>query len=226
MKGMDINSRLKIFQFIALEFLMLFIFNPSMLAQDDQAEKLFAEIKQTLNVPDVELIIQSVAECTGPEGSYETRVYGDGDNLTFSQIFSYRDESNELSISGDRGTNALGESISEFMIFYGRMHDYVRIALQPEYLLHSVDSVISKPDSIMISGKTDSGYRVEYFTDSKKKPLYFKLYLDDETSLNTWFDEWVLSTQGIKIPKTVRIVDGEKEFIFRYTDISVEEINK
>lgn len=205
---------------------LIFVIYQPAYAQRNDAEKLFTEISKTLNAPPNQIEIHSVAECKGPDGAYTTVVKSDSDNLKFSQVFSYRDEHVELNISGGNGTDANGEPISEFMIFYGRMHDYVRIALQPEYLLHTVDSVIKRSESIMIIGKTDKNYSVRYVIDSQKLPVWFTFHLDDEHPITTWFEEWMIINAGIKVPKTVRIVDGEKEFLFRYTEISIEEMEK
>ena len=119
------------------------------LTKDEKAiSKHFSEIKKRMGVAGLSLTIHSIAECKGPDGAYVTKVESSEGHLTFKQQFSYRDEPVELKINGDEGVDAEGESISEFMIFFGRMHDYVRIALQPEYLFQEIDSVIQKKDEI------------------------------------------------------------------------------
>lgn len=112
------------------------------------------------------------------------------------------------------------------MIFYGRMHDYVRIALQPEYLLHSVDTVITKQDNIAVDGKTHMDYRVNYVVNNQKLPIRFTFYLNDEQPITTWFEEWMITAEGVKVPKKVRIVDEEKVFTFNYTEISIREMGE
>lgn len=224
---MEKRSFIKQYAKITITSLVVFfgIWQP-VFGQSEGAKKLFAEIRQHLNAPVNEIEIYSLADCTGPEGTYKSEVKGDGFNLFFSQVFSYRDESLELHISGDEGTDASGKPLDNFMIFYGRMHDYVRIALQPEYLIRRVDSVITNDDGSTVLGKTHSDYKVEYVTNDQNVPINFTFYLDKAQSITTWFDEWMFSDQGIKVPKTVRIVDGEKVFTFSYTDISIKEIRK
>jgi hypothetical protein len=178
-------------------------------------------VKKKLRSNTETLIIRAEAECEGPEGIYTTFVEGDGDTLTFRQDFSYRDEVRELYISGNEGIDGRGEPINEFMVFYGRMHDYVRIALQPDYLLHEIDSLVSQSEKLIVFGKTGLGYVVEYQTDREYLPVSYTFYLEENHSIRTFFESWAETDNGMKVPEHIRIEDGEKVFTFRYKDIII-----
>ncbi len=209
--------------FTAILALILMISQPA-LGQRKDAEKLFTEIRKNLKDPVNEIEIHSIAECTGLDGTYKTEVKSAGVNLFFSQVFSYKEEAIKLRITGDKGTDASGKPLSDFMIFYGRMHDYIRIALQPEYLIRRIDSVITNSEGSKVTGETHSDYRIEYVITNQNLPSHFTFYLDESRSITTWFEEWMFTAKGVKVPRTVRIVDEERIFTFNYTDISIKEI--
>lgn len=79
---------------------LIFTMSQPVYGQRKDAEQLFKEIRKTLKAPENEIEIHSVAECFGPDGTYTSKAEGDGVNLYFSQVFSYRDEPVELYIMG------------------------------------------------------------------------------------------------------------------------------
>ena len=215
------NIKVYSIKILYLSLLAILICNTVLIAQHNHgADTLFSSVQKELRTPSSRFVIESIAACESSEGLYVTQVTSKTNYLEFTQSFSYRDETTGLKISGNKGENGNGEALSDFMIFYGKMHDFVRIALQPEYLIHEVDSVKHSTDGIRVNGKT-SGYPITYFLNSDRVPLYYTFFLPDQDPITTYFESWKTTPEDIKVPDIIKIVDGEKVFTYTYTEILI-----
>ncbi len=206
-----------------LLFTVLFVFGISQNSEAQQStseSQVFEHIKSRLGTPDSEYMINSTAACEGPDGLYISEIESKPIHLKFRQTFTYREESRDLIIEGEKGVSASGEKLSDFMVFYARMHDYIRIALNPEYLIHETDSIEAGDQHIMIFGQT-SEYKLEYKTDLNYLPQEYTFYITEEQYITTKFESWKQVNNAVWVPSVVRIIDGEKIFTFNYTEILV-----
>ncbi len=212
----------QIFKISSVTILTFLFFFQLANAQTSDISTIIKQLKEKLGTPESSFYISSSANCEGPEGTYISNAESDGSSLHFKQIFSYREGVVDLKIEGKSGTDENnGESLSDFMIFYGKMHDYVRIALQPEYFLVQIDSLQRGNQESTLFGKTVFGYTAEYRINSKYVPSKFKLYLNNGHFITTIFETWSTTKDGILVPKLVRIIDGDKTFTFNYETVKV-----
>ncbi|MBO6525265.1 MAG: hypothetical protein JJ971_15660 [Balneolaceae bacterium] len=214
---------MSILKFGSMVILLISIFYPvQRINAQDNAADIIRQVKAKLGTPEASFSILSVAKCLSPERAYTSKVEGNGDSLSFKQVFPDTDEVIDLRIQGDKGIDGTNsEPLGDFMIFYGRMHDFVRIALQPEYFLVEIDSLQKNNEGITLFGKTVFGYVAEYKINSDSIPSEFTFYLDDGHFINTIFEFWNTTKEGIKVPKLVRIIDGEKIFTFDYKTVTI-----
>lgn len=170
--------------------------------------------------------IYTFAECVGPRGTYQTSIWSDDRTTVFKQEFSFKSDRVGYRLTEKDTCQIGGERITPLETFVGQSHDFVRLALQPDYLMTGLKTEERTGDTVIVNGRTKMGFRMSYkMLAADRRPIGHDLYIDDghsTTHIRWIYGQW--SKQGLFIiPMRVSIRQGEKTFEFRYTDVRINE---
>ena len=177
----------------------------------------------------------SKANCTGPEGTYYTEIHStETGYLYFKQTFSYKEDIFRAVVLNAgksyvlHDDNRIGDELGKEVIFMLKSHDFLRIAMNPEFLFSELkDNGVKK-----IGGENCSFYMSEdplgnpaelYFsTGEVLKFVRLKNPMNLEEFIEISFSNWQ-KFSGKTVPQKVEILQAGKDlFTFSFYDIQFD----
>lgn len=209
--------------------LLCFLLNPLLgFSQSTQAKELVLESKYD----QIKNII-SIANCTGPGGSYTTEVHATNTGYTyFHQQFSYRpNDFKAILTSPDCGYYYEGEDL-KYLSFINRQfirsHEFHKISIAPFEYFNEVklqgDAFINNQKCKMFSGVDHSGNSVKLFYSPKEQLILgfeMKNFIDTTEVIQVIHKNWTDTDYG-KMIKALEIIQGGRDtFHFNFDQILI-----
>lgn len=187
------------------------------------------------NLLNAQSTILSKANCTGPEGAYYTEIHStENGYLYFKQTFSYKEDMfRSIVLNSGKSyvlhdDNRVGDELGKEVIFMLKSHDFLRMAMDPEFLFSELKDngvkKIAKEKCNFFLAKDPLGNPTElYFSsDNVLRSIRLKNPLNLEEYIEISFSNWQ-NFSGKTVPQKVEILQGGKDlFTFSFYDIQFD----